>query len=233
MSVLQQGVALRGGSTVRWAGYALVVAGTAAALAKVFQPGPIWSTTVLVIAISALVVIAKAPEVFETTWRGGARRLNPLIGAPAALLFLVELPAQVDAVTLPLAAAALGAAALLLVSIRGSSRPGLASPISFQITLTIFGAALGYGGVVAADVDYDRSPPAIVPVQVLDKFATHGRSSTTYHLRVPPFASRKALSSLTVSYATYSALRPGDLVCVLEHRGAIGLPWVTARLCAR
>ena len=66
---------------------------------------------------------------------------------------------------------------------------------------------------------------------VLDKYITRSRSSTTYHLQVPPFAGRRAPSTVTVPYAAYAALSPGDRVCIAEHRGAIGLPWVSARLC--
>jgi hypothetical protein len=109
----------------------------------------------------------------------------------------------------------------------------LTSPLTYQITMAVLGAAVGYGAVVALDVDYDGSPPATLPVPVLDKYVTRGRNSTTYHLRVPPFGARRRPSSVTVQYATYVALNPGDQACVLEHPGAIGVPWVTARLCDR
>jgi hypothetical protein len=217
--------------TVRWIGYGLAAVGAAATVLRLFQPGPVWSAVLLLAAVAVLVVVVRAPEAFETQWRGGARRLNPLIGLPAVLLFFIALTDQVDDLTLPVAGAAVGAAALLMISMRGLGRPGLASPLTFQITMALLGAAAGYGAIVALDVDYDGSPPAILPVQVLDKYATHGRNSTTYHLRVPAFGVRRGPSSVTVQYATYRALNPGDPVCVLEHRGAIGLPWVTARLC--
>jgi hypothetical protein len=118
-----------------------------------------------------------------------------------------------------------------MASTRSLGRPGLSSPITFQIMVAALGAALGYGAVVALDVDYDLSPPAVLPVQVLDKYITSSRSGVRYHVRVPPFAARKAVSSLNVDGVTYRTLQPGQVVCVLEHRGAIGLPWATARLC--
>lgn len=219
--------------TVRWIGYGLAAVGAAATVLRLFQPGPVWSGVLLVAAVTSLAVVVRAPEAFETPWRGGDRRLNPLVGVPAVFLFFIALTDQVDDLTLPVAGAAAGAAILLMVSMRGLDRPGLASPLTYQITMALLGAAAGYGALVALDVDYDGARPAVLPVPVLDKYVTRGRNSTTYHLRVPPFGARRAPSSVTVQYATYRALDPGEPVCVLEHPGAIGLPWVTARLCDR
>lgn len=218
-------------STLRWIGYGLAGVGTAAVLLRVIQPGPVWSAVLLIAAVLGLAVVVRAPEAFETRYRGGARRLNVLVGAPAAFLFFIAITDQVDDITLPVAGAAVGAAVLLMASMRALDRPGLASPLTYQIMMAVLGAAAGYGAVVALDVDYDGAPPAVLSAPVLDKYVTTSRSSVRYHLRVPPFADRKAASSLNVDGATYRALEPGDMVCVLEHHGALGLPWVTARLC--
>jgi hypothetical protein len=220
-------------ATLRWTGYGLAAAGTAATILRVIQPGPLWSGVLLIAAVLGLAVVVRAPEAFETRWRGGSRRLNPLVGAPACFLFFIALTDQVDDLTLPVAGAAVGAAVLLMISMRGLERPGLTSPLTYQIMMALLGAAVGYGAVVALDVDYDASPPAVLSVPVQDKYVTTSRSSTTYHLRVPPFGARRKASSITVSRATYAALSPGSQVCVLEHRGTIGLTWVTARLCDR
>jgi hypothetical protein len=213
-------------ATLRWIGYGLAGAGTAAVLMRVVQPGPVWSAVLLIAAVAGLAVVARAPEAFETRYRGGARRLNFMVGAPAAFLFFIGLGVQVDDLTLPVAGAAVGAAVLLMASMWALDRP-----LTYQIMMAVLGAAAGYGAVVAVDVDYDGSRPAVIAAPVLDKYVTTSRSSRHYHLRVPPFAGRKAVSSLTVDAATYRALKPGDTVCVLEHPGAIGLPWVSARLC--
>lgn len=218
-------------STLRWIGYGLAAVGTAAVLMRVIQPGPAWSAVLLIAAVGGLAVVVRFPEAFETRYRGGTRRLNVLVGAPAALLFLIAITDQVDDIALPVAGAAVGAAVLLMASMRALGRPGLASPLTYQITMAVLGAAAGYGALVALDVDYDGSRPAILAAPVLEKYVTTSRSSVSYHLRVPPFGNRKAVSSLKVDAATYRALKPGDMVCVLEHHGALGLPWVTARLC--
>jgi hypothetical protein len=223
--------------TYRLVGYGAAAVGTAALLMRVIQPGPVWTAVLLLAAFASLTAVVRAPEAFEMNYRrrfgGETRGVNILVGAPAAFLFFIGLTDQVDDITLPVAGAAVGAAAMLMVSMRALDRSSLASPLTYQVMMAVLGAAAGYGALVALDVDYDGSAPAILPVPVLDKYVTHGRSSTTYHLRVPPFADRRAASSLTVNAATYRALNAGDMVCVLEHRGAIGLPWVTARLCDR
>jgi hypothetical protein len=219
--------------TYRLVGYGAAAIGTAALLMRVIQPGPVWTAVLLLTALASLAAVVRAPEAFEMRYRGGARGVSIFVGAPAAFLFFIGLTEQIDDITLPVAGAAVGAAAMLMVSMRGLDRQGLASPLTYQIMMAVLGAAAGYGALVALDVDYDGSAPAILPVPVLDKYVTYGRSSTTYHLRVPPFADRKGGSSLKVNAATYRALSPGEMVCVLEHRGAIGLPWVTARLCDR
>lgn len=219
--------------TFRLIGYGAAAVGTAATVMRLIQPGPLWSAVLLVAALAALAAAVRAPEAFEIPYRGGRRRINFLVGAPAAFLFFIGITDQVDDITLPVAGAAVGAAAMLMVSMRGLGRPGLASPLTYQIVMAVLGAAVGYGGVVALDVDYDTSPPAILSEPVLGKYTTSSRSGLRYHLRVPPFADRKAISSLNVDAAAYGSLQTGDRVCVLEHRGAIGLPWVTARLCDR
>jgi hypothetical protein len=233
MSVSESSGELSEVSTLRWIGYGLAGLGVAVFLARLLQPGALWTSVLLICAVGSLGVAVRAPEAFETQWRGGGRRLNPLVGAPAFVLFIIALTDQVDDVTVPVAGAAVGAAAMLMASMRALGRLGLNSPLSFQIMAAVLGAAIGYGGMIALDVDFDGSPPAVLPVTVLDKYITTSRNSVRYHLRVPAFGGRQAVSSLNVDRPTYDTLGPGAQVCVLEHRGAIGLPWVTARLCDR
>jgi hypothetical protein len=230
MSVIDDGGAARAASA-RLAGYGLAAAATGALFARYFYPGPTFTTALLLLSLGALAFAALAPELFEMTWRGGWRGMSPFIGAPSLFVFFVGLVTQVEDVVLPLAGAAAGAAALMLLSLKTRARPGLGNPLVMQAMVTVCGAALGYGAVVLADVDFDKSTPASLQVQVLDKYVTHGRSSTAYHLRLPPFANRTKPSSVTVSRRTYQALNPGDTACVLEHRGALGLKWIAARAC--
>ena len=231
MSVSESTDVLAQTSSLRWIGYGLAAAGAAATVMRLVQPGPLWTGVLLVTAVAGLSVVARTPEAFEIKWRGGDRKLNGLVGAPAYCLFFIGLAVQVDDFTLPVAGAAAGAALALMASMRGLGRPGLNSRVTDQVLMAVFGAMLGYGGVVALDVDYDRSAPVVVAAPVLEKWITHGRSSTTYHMRLPPFGARRAGSSIVVDRDTYAALSPGEQVCVIEHRGAIGVPWITSKLC--
>jgi hypothetical protein len=232
MSLSQTGESWVEGDALRWIGYGFGVAGVAAAIMRAFQPGPLWTSLLLLSAAVTLGVMVRAPETFEILYRGGKRGPNLLVGAPSAFLFFSGLGQQVDDVSFPVAGAAVAAAVLLVATTRVMDRPGLMAPLTFQIMAALLAAGLGYGAVVALDVDYDLSMPTVLPLQVLGKYA-QGSRSTTYHLRVPPFGDRPAQSSVTVKYGAYAALHPGDVVCVLEHRGAIGLPWISARLCDR
>src|SRR5689334_16992845 len=81
---------------LRWIGWGLALAGLVATVMRLFQPGPLWSGVLLAAAVLGLVVIMRAPEAFETRWRSGGRGLNPMVGAPAILLFFIALTDQVD-----------------------------------------------------------------------------------------------------------------------------------------
>ncbi len=230
MTLVDDGGA-RAGAIARWAGYGLAAAGTAAGVARILQPETVWSTLTLTLGFAVLALGALAPELFEIRLRRGGHNVNPLLGLPALLAFVMGVALQVEDITLPAAGALVGAGIVLVLTLQGRTRPGLRNPLGMQLILTTAGAMFGYGAVVLADIDYDRSAPQTLQVQVLEKYVTHGRSSTTHHLRVPPFASRKKESSVTVDRRTYAALNAGDLVCVVEHKGALGLPWFTARTC--
>jgi hypothetical protein len=216
---------------VMWSAYFLATAGMVVGVGRLFQPGPPWTSALLGLAPLSLAAVAIAPELFEFTWRGGNRRINPYLAAPALFAMMIGLAQQVESYVLPLAGALVGAGVFLALSLIGRSRPGIASPLTMQFIVALAGAGLGYATVAMADVDFDKSTPVTLQVTVLDKYTTHGRSSTGYHLRLPPFAMRTKPSSISVSSATYTALNPGDQVCVLEHAGALGLPWFTAKTC--
>ena len=229
MSVSESSGALSDVAVLRWTGYGLAAASVAVFVARLFQPGVLWTSVLLAMAVVSLVVVFQAPAAFETRTRGGGRGFNPLVGAPAFLLCAITFGVQVDDLTLPVAGAAIGAAVLLVTGMVALSRSGLASPMTFLIVAALMGAAAGYGALVAIDVDYDGAPPQTLTATVLDKYVTYGRHSTNYHLKVAPFGARRAESRLNVDRATYAALGSGSEACVLEHRGALGVSWV--QLC--
>jgi hypothetical protein len=158
--------------------------------------------------------------------------LNPLLGVPAVLVLVMGLVRQLVDPTWALVSGAVAGAMFLALGYAARGRPGLQSPISMMIVLTVCGGLYGYGALVVADVQFDASPTTIVQVPVVGKFLTYGRHSTYYHLRLAPWGARTTENAVEVSHRAYDALGPGDMACVFQHQGALGLAWFTAHACA-
>jgi hypothetical protein len=232
MSVSESGGTLSDVAVLRWTGYGLAALSVAVFLAGPVWPDAPWTIVLLAMAVVSLVVVFRAPEAFEYEMSGG-RWFNILVGAPTFLLGVRALDVQLENYTVPIAAALVGAAVLLVAGKVALSRSVMARPGSFQVIAFLMGAAIGYGALVTVDVAYDVAPPATFSSPVLDRYVTYtGRAhgGAIYHLRVAPFGAR-ALSSLRVSYAVYDTHYPGGVVCLQEHSGGVGVPWVA--VCGR
>jgi hypothetical protein len=179
----------------------------------------------LAMAVISLVVVFRAPAAFEYEV-GGGRWFNILVGAPTFLLCAITLRFRFEDYTVPVAAAAVGATVLLVAGKVALRQSVMARPGSFQVIALLMGAATGYGALGVLDVAYDAAPPATLSAPVLEKYETWGpRHGTDYYLRVGPFGPRKGAMSFRVSYPAYRAQNRGDEACILEHRGAVGVPW--------
>jgi hypothetical protein len=211
-------------------GYGLAAAGLAAGTAEIIRPDPLTAAALLLAAPAALLVAAWAPEAFEVRARA-SKTLNPLLGAPTGFVLVMGLVHQLVDPTLAIVAGAIGAATFLALGYAARGRPGLQSPISMMVLLTLFGGLYGYGALVAANVQFDTSPTTVIQAPVVDKFLTYGRNSTGYHLRLAPWGARTTPNAVDVSHAAYDALGPGDRACVVQHSGALGVAWFTARTC--
>ena len=222
-------------ATPRWqvqlVGYGLVAAGLGLGVADILWPDPLTAAALLLAAPAALLVGASAPEAFEVRWRQ-SRGLNPVLGAPATFVLVLGLVRQLVDPTLALVVGAVSAAALAGLGFGARNRPELQGPLTLMLVLAVCGALYGYGATVILDVQLDPSAPVVVQAPVLEKFVTHGRSSTAYHLRLGPWGARTTPNVVDVSSATYGTLAPGDVACVIEHPGALGLAWFTVRTCA-
>jgi len=229
MSVSESGGTLSDVAVLRWTGYGLAALSVAVSLVWLHWRDALWMIVLLAIAVVSLVVVLRAPEAFESLTRGGGRGFNFLAGFPAFLPGLYCMGVKFEDYTVPEAGAVVGAVVLLVAGMVALSRSVMASPVWFMMFAVPMGAATGYSALTILDVAYDTAPPATLSVPVLGKAVTvtHGRGgSTTYHLRVAPFGARKGVSNLTVSYATYAAHSAGGMVCLQEHSGAFGVPWV-------
>jgi hypothetical protein len=221
-------------SASRWQiqvlGYGLAAAGVAFGFAEIVRPGPLTAAALLLVAPLALLVAASAPEAFEVRPRV-SKMLNPLLGVPTVFVLVMGLVHQLVDPTWAIVSGAIGAATFLALGYGARGRPGLQSPIAMMILLAVFGGLYGYGAAVLADVQFDTSPTTVIQVQVVDKFVGHDRSSTSYHLHLAPWGGRTATNEVQVSHAAYDKLAPGDMACIFQRQGALGLAWFTAHTC--
>ncbi len=217
--------------TVRRAAYLISLVGVGAGLLRLFFATPLWTCVLIALAAAPLIGSLLFPQALETRMRGGGKpRFNPIFGFPVLFAFLVSGQVQFEDRSPALIAAAIAAAALLILGSTTVARSA-SSPTWMRVLTTILGSGLVFASVLMIDVDLDRSTPQPLRLQVLDKSIHYGRALKGYHLNVPAFGRRKGESSITVSRPDYNALNRGDFVCVLAHKGALGLPWFTARAC--
>jgi len=241
MSASESGDALSDVTVLRWTGYGLSALSVAVFLACIVLRAPFLAIVLLAIAVISLVVVFKAPEAFETLGLGrgnglnlkfsdGATRgFNLLAAVPTFLLGFFGLAAQFEDYTMPIAGALVGAVVLLVVGMVALSRSVMDSPVWFLMVAFVMGAIIGYNALAIVNALYDGSPPATLSAPVLDRsvnYSTrHPREPIGYSLRIAPFGAQRRASWLSVSYNVYAAHEPGSVVCLIEHRGAVGLPW--------
>jgi hypothetical protein len=89
----------------------------------------------------------------------------------------------------------------------------------------------GYGAGLELNAIADRSAPQVFQVVVLAKHASEDSRSTTWYLTLNPWGPVTTREDVSVLGALYRATRPGDTVCVLLRRGAIGMPWYEVTAC--
>ena len=88
----------------------------------------------------------------------------------------------------------------------------------------LFGVAYGYGFVVEADVQFDRSPGIVYTATVQNKQIISGKS-TTYQLDLSPWGPNAGTSEFDVSSSTYKEIRTGQTVQLKLKKGALGVQW--------
>jgi hypothetical protein len=224
MSIVQEGEAQLDPVMIRRGGYALVALGVGAGILGVFVKAPLLAATEIVLAIGSAAVALWAPELFEITG------INPLVIAPAALVFFGGVANDFVGIVPLLIGAAAGAAGFLVVGLTRWRRPGVSGPGQFLILMGVIGAALGYGAPAMVDIRFDGSAPQPFRATVNSMFVTHGKS-TSYTLRLAPWGPKTEENPVSVSSSLYRQVSPGNEVCIALHRGALGLAWYEVRLC--
>ena len=110
----------------------------------------------------------------------------------------------------------------------------LPSPLGQKLFLYPFllciSTAYGASGLALVDAVFDRGEAQVVPVRIVDKRISRGRS-VTHLIRVAPWGSLTQPREFKITSAWYQELEPGGLVCVHQHPGLFGWPWLQLSEC--
>jgi hypothetical protein len=98
------------------------------------------------------------------------------------------------------------------------------------ITVALSAFALGVGLIGAADTLLDRSEAQIYKAALVDKYVSHGRS-TSYTWVLGPWGPSRG-GSQSVDSDLYDQLNTGDVACVYFHPGALAMRWYTVSSCS-
>ncbi len=100
------------------------------------------------------------------------------------------------------------------------------------VGLVFLSAFYGWGLAASADTAADRSAPQTYSAQVLGGHVSRGSRSTSYYLELEPWGPYAGVNpEMKVSASMYYATRPGDLVCLALHEGALHAPWYEPITC--
>ena len=109
--------------------------------------------------------------------------------------------------------------AMLFNSVRKSS-----SVFGAILGVLVFASFYGYGLIVVANSLADSSTTTTYSVEVIDKHATHGRS-TSYYLVLEPWGPVEGRNEISVSSTIYEQVSRGDQICLGLHQGRLHAPW--------
>jgi hypothetical protein len=230
VSIVEEGGPAFEPRLIKWAGYALVIAGVAAGVAALLVATELMAAIAIGLAAASIAIVLRAPELFEVAGRRRSRGLNPLFVGPAAAVFLGGVENHFIGVG-PLGVAALiGAAAAGAVGAARMSRPGVSGRVQLVSLLALIGGLFVYGSGGLIDVRFDVSPAQPIRTTISAMYISHGKS-TSYHLTLPPWGPLTEPNSVAISSSLYNQLSPGDPVCINLHRGALQVAWFVVDAC--
>lgn len=88
------------------------------------------------------------------------------------------------------------------------------------------------GFFALANAEFDHGQPRIYEVRVQEKRHTSGRGSTDY-FKVSAWGPRAGGEEVSVSSSLYGNTSVGDMVCIRDHVGALGMEWYEVRARGR
>jgi hypothetical protein len=93
----------------------------------------------------------------------------------------------------------------------------------------VFFLLAGYWGEVCVNSRLDDAPPRAHQEAIIQKYQTHSRNSTGYHVVMRSWRPGRATEELRVSGRAYQAVEPGhSLATVLTKPGYLGHEWVVS-----
>jgi hypothetical protein len=99
-----------------------------------------------------------------------------------------------------------------------------------MIGMLFFAGLYGWGLASAADSVPDKSAPTNFTTTVVNKHATHGRS-TTYYLDLAPWGPMQQSNDVSVSSSSYRDTAIGDPVCLELRPGVLRVQWYQLVAC--
>jgi membrane protein YdbS with pleckstrin-like domain len=208
----------------RWLEWGAIATGMWA----IFNPSPYWITlsVVAIIPWIALVLYWIYPDQYEIAEDPKLRRVElfvPILFSGLALALRAMLDIELTSWTWVLLIAAGGGALLALAA--GALR---STAFSTVLTFTVFAVYL-VGLLPLANAGFDYASPRMQRATVDALKVSSGRR-TTYYAQLSPGIGESS-TEVTVDQALYQRLKRFDQVCVLVHRGALGIEWFEVRRC--
>jgi hypothetical protein len=93
-------------------------------------------------------------------------------------------------------------------------------------TFMIFSFAYGYGTVVTTNCVFDESEPLLFDSHVVSKEISGGRKTTSYDLKISPWANKTEVEKVSVDRELYESVEAGNRVLVYQFKGRFDIPWV-------
>ncbi len=208
-----------------------ILAGVIAAWALLYPHPRMWA---IAACAAAVVLVLVATVLKQGRWRINLNKNDPRPSVAIALLACiigVAARAAFDVDTFDwqpwLAAAALvgvaGAVVMPMLFAELKSKGAL-------VTVAIFAFVFGVGCIGAANTLFDHSTAQIYKAELVDKYETHGRS-TSYTWVLAPWGPSHG-GSEGVDSDLYDQLNTGEVACVYFHPGALHMRWYTVSTCA-
>jgi hypothetical protein len=88
-----------------------------------------------------------------------------------------------------------------------------------------------WGGAAVLNGMMDISPAQTHECNLSDKWISHSKNSTTYHVRVSSWDPQFPSYQFSVSHVLYDRLTSGDPCQIISRAGYLGFEWVTSRQC--